>query len=109
MNIPDLLVFLPIFNDCMDAGGRAMQEQLPRRKKGRIASYVTLFTTRKMGKKTSKSGIFIAGNSLSLIFQILREFQQKLVYPNLLLYVIKVHPINSRASLCWHEQGGKQT
>jgi len=36
-----------------------------RRKKGRIASYVTLFTTQKMGKKTSKLGIFFAGNRLS--------------------------------------------
>ena len=49
----------------MDAGGRATQEQLPRRKKGRIASYATLFTTKKMDKKTSKLGIFFAGNRLN--------------------------------------------
>jgi hypothetical protein len=36
-----------------------------RRKKGHIASYATLFTTQKMGKKTSKLGIFFAGNRLS--------------------------------------------
>ena len=36
-----------------------------RRKKGRIASYVTLFTTQEMDKKTSKLGIFFAGNRLS--------------------------------------------
>jgi len=41
-----------------------MQEQLPRRKKGRIASYVILFTTQKMDKKASKLGIFFAGNRL---------------------------------------------
>jgi ankyrin repeat protein len=35
-----------------------------RRKKGRIAGYVTLFTTQKMDKKTSKLGIFFAGNRL---------------------------------------------
>ena len=35
-----------------------------RRKQGRIASYVTLFTTKKMDKKTSKLGIFFAGNRL---------------------------------------------
>jgi len=35
-----------------------------RRKKGRIASYATLFTTQKMDKKTSKSGIFFVGNRL---------------------------------------------
>jgi hypothetical protein len=36
-----------------------------RRKKGRIASYVTLFTTQKMDKKPSKLGIFFAGNRLT--------------------------------------------
>jgi hypothetical protein len=36
-----------------------------RRKKGRIASYVTLFTTQEMDKKTSKMGIFFAGNRLN--------------------------------------------
>ena len=41
-----------------------MQEQLPRRKKGRIAGYVTLFTTQTMDKKTGKLGIFFAGNRL---------------------------------------------
>ena len=35
-----------------------------RRKKGRIAGYVTLFTTREMDEKTSKLGIFFAGNRL---------------------------------------------
>ena len=35
-----------------------------RRKKGRIASYATLFTTQKMGKKTSKLGVFFVGNRL---------------------------------------------
>ena len=39
-----------------------------RRKKGRIASYVTLFTTLKMDKKTSKLGIFFAGNRLNPSF-----------------------------------------
>jgi hypothetical protein len=37
-----------------------------RRKKGRIASYVTLFATQEMDKKTSKLGIFFAGNRLSI-------------------------------------------
>jgi len=41
-----------------------MQEQLPRRKKGRIASYVALLTTQEIVKKTSKLGIFLSGNSL---------------------------------------------
>ena len=62
---PNCTGFLFTFNDCMDAGGRATQEQLPRRKKGRIASYATLFTTKKMDKKTSKLGIFFAENRLS--------------------------------------------
>jgi hypothetical protein len=44
----------------MDAGGRAMQEQLSRRIRGCIAGYVTLFTTQKRVKKTSKLGIFFA-------------------------------------------------
>ena len=44
-----------------------MQEQLLRRKNGRIAGYETLFTTQKMGKKTKKLGIFFAGNSLNHI------------------------------------------
>jgi len=58
---------LSIYNDCKDAGGRATQERLPRRKKGRIAGYATLFTTQKMGKKTSQLGIFFAGNRLRLM------------------------------------------
>jgi len=37
-----------------------MQVQLPRRKKRRIGGYVTLFTTQKRVKKTSKWGIFFA-------------------------------------------------
>ena len=37
-----------------------------RRKKVRIAGYVILFTTQTMGKKTSKLGIFFAGNRLML-------------------------------------------
>ena len=41
-----------------------MQEQLPRPTKVRIAGYVILFTTQTMGKKTSKLGIFFAGNRL---------------------------------------------
>ena len=41
-----------------------MQEQLTRSKEVRIAGYVILFTTQTMGKKTSKLGIFFAGNSL---------------------------------------------
>ena len=36
-------------------------------KKGLKAGYVTLFTKKKMGKKTSKLGIFFAGNSLNHI------------------------------------------
>jgi len=36
-----------------------------RRKKVRIAGYVILSTTQTMGKKTSKLGIFFAGNRLS--------------------------------------------
>ena len=36
-----------------------------RRKKGRIAGYVTLFTMQKTDKKTSNLGIFFAGNRLS--------------------------------------------
>ena len=35
-------------------------------KRGRIASYATLFTTQKMDKKTSKLGIFFAGNRLNM-------------------------------------------
>ena len=38
-----------------------------RRQKGHIASYVTLFTTQKIEKKTSKLGIFFAGNRLRLL------------------------------------------
>jgi hypothetical protein len=44
---------------------RAMQEELPKRKKMGIAGYVILFTTQTMGKKTSKLGIFFAGNRLN--------------------------------------------
>ena len=36
-----------------------------RRKKGRIVSYVTLFTTQKTDKKTSMLGKFFAGNRLN--------------------------------------------
>jgi len=36
-----------------------------RRKNRRIASYVTIFTTQKMDKKTSKLGTFFAGNRLN--------------------------------------------
>ena len=36
-----------------------------RRENGRIASYVTIFTTRQMGKKTSQLGMFILVNRLS--------------------------------------------
>ena len=36
-----------------------------RRKNRSIASYVTIFTTQKMGKKTNKLGIFFSGNRLS--------------------------------------------
>jgi hypothetical protein len=42
----------------MDVGGRTMQEQLPRRKKRRIVSYVNLSSTQKMDNKTRKLGIF---------------------------------------------------
>ena len=52
-----------MFNDCMDAGGRAMQEQLPRRKKGRIAGYVTLFTTQKMDNKDQQVGYILRRKS----------------------------------------------
>jgi len=58
MNIPKLRRSLSICNDCMDAGGRTMQEQLPRRKKRRIVSYVNLSSTQKMDNKTRKLGIF---------------------------------------------------
>ena len=40
-------------------------------KRGRIASYVTLFTTQKMDKKTSKLGKFFAGNHLGLALSLL--------------------------------------
>ncbi len=43
-----------------------MQEQLPRRKNGRIAGYATIFTTQQTDKKTSQVGIFFAGNRLSI-------------------------------------------
>jgi hypothetical protein len=46
-------------------------------KKGRIAVYVTLFTTQKMGKKTRKLGIFFAGNRLSFFFFI--YYQRNLI------------------------------
>jgi len=42
-----------------------------RRKNRRIASYVTFFTTLKMGKKASKLGIFFAGNRLGIANRIL--------------------------------------
>jgi len=48
----------------MDAGGRAMQEKLQRCEKRRIVSYLTIFTTQKMDKKTSRVGIFFVGNRL---------------------------------------------
>jgi len=35
-------------------------------KRGSIASYLSLFTTQKMDKKTSKLGIFFAGNGLTI-------------------------------------------
>jgi hypothetical protein len=40
-------------------------------KRERIASYATLFTTQKMEKKTSKLGIFFAGNRLGLALSFL--------------------------------------
>ncbi len=43
-----------------------MQEQLPRRKNGRIVSYATIFTTQQTDKKTSQVGIFFAENRLRL-------------------------------------------
>ena len=63
---PNCAGFLFIVNDCKDAGCRATQEQLPRRKEGRIASYESNFTTLKMNKKISKSDIFIVGNRLNI-------------------------------------------
>jgi len=53
-----------IYNDCKDAGGRATQEQLPRRKNRRVAGYVTILTTKEINKKTSKWGVFFVGNRL---------------------------------------------
>jgi hypothetical protein len=42
----------------MDAGDKTVQEQLPRRKKRRIVSYVNLSSTQKMDNKTRRLGIF---------------------------------------------------
>jgi hypothetical protein len=65
MNIPKWRRIFFIFNDCMDAGGRAMQEQLPRRKNRRVVGYVTILTTQEINKKASKLGIFFVGNCLN--------------------------------------------
>jgi hypothetical protein len=53
-----------------------------RRKKGRIASNVTLFTSQKMDKKTCKLGIFFAGNRLNPLVEILRRCMRLLIMMN---------------------------
>ena len=65
-----------------------------RRKKGAQANYATVFTTQKMDKKTSKSGIFFVGNRLDAIKPQLINTELFPIDPEVTDEIMKVFLIN---------------